>query len=200
MLRLGLDVGDQPVEGEATVKPELAPNQVSRLDAVGAFVNRRDSRIAEVLGGAGFLDIAHPAVHLDAKAGDLAADIGAPGFGHGRQHISSQSRQRVAARGAVDLAEGVIDQGPRSHRQRSHSQQHPANVGMIGDRLAVLAAFERISDRALGGAFGDPDALKRYVEAGIVHHREHRAHPLILATDHPAGRAAGVAIAHHAGR
>ena len=47
----------------------LRPDQVLGLDAVGAFINTGDAGIPEVLGGAGFLDIAHAAVYLHAQGG-----------------------------------------------------------------------------------------------------------------------------------
>jgi hypothetical protein len=47
---------------------------------------------------------------------------------------------------------------------------------------------------------GDRDALQPDIEAGIVHHREHRADAAMLLADQPAGRATLVAVRHDAGR
>ena len=85
---------DQRIERRPAFQPQLAPDQIRRLDAVGAFVDRRDAGVAQMLGRAGFLDEAHPAVDLDAKARDLAADIGAPGLGQRRQHFGARRRDR----------------------------------------------------------------------------------------------------------
>src|SRR3546814_6516606 len=54
----------------------LAAHQIGRLNAVGAFVDRGDARVAIMLRGAGFLDEAHAAMDLHAEARDLAADVG----------------------------------------------------------------------------------------------------------------------------
>ena len=64
---------------------ELSRHQVDRLDAVGALVDRQDSRVAQMLGGAGLLDEAHPAVDLDAERGDLDGDVGRERLGDRRQ-------------------------------------------------------------------------------------------------------------------
>ncbi len=61
----GLHVCDQRTGRFAAVHRQLASDQVHRLDAVGAFVDRGDARVAIVLGGASFLDEAHTAVDLD---------------------------------------------------------------------------------------------------------------------------------------
>ena len=63
----------------------LAHRQVDRLDAVGAFVDRGDPRVAKMLRRAGLLDEAHAAVHLDAERGDLDADVGRERFGDRRE-------------------------------------------------------------------------------------------------------------------
>ena len=81
-----------PSNASAAVEPQLAPDQIRRLDAVGAFVDRRDPRVAQMLGRAGFLDIAHAAMDLDAEARHLAADIGAPGLGQRSQHFGPRAR------------------------------------------------------------------------------------------------------------
>jgi hypothetical protein len=163
------------------IEPQLAPDQVRRLDAVGAFVDRRDPRVAQMLGRAGLLDIAHAAMDLDAEAGDLAADVGAPGLGQRRQHFGAHRRGGIArARGRPGRRHNRPARA--RHGQRPHPQQHPPHVGMLGDRhrqpvALALLALDRIGDRALGRPLGDPDALQADVEPRIVHHREHRRMP-----------------------
>ena len=69
----------------AAFQRHLARHQIERLDAVGAFVDRGNARVALVLGGAGLFDEAHAAMHLYAERSDLDADIGGEGFGDRRQ-------------------------------------------------------------------------------------------------------------------
>ena len=62
-------------------KRQLAGDEVDRLDAVGALVDRGNARVAVMLRRAGLLDVAHAAVHLHAERGDLAADVGGERLG-----------------------------------------------------------------------------------------------------------------------
>ena len=75
----------------------LAHHQIDRLDAVGAFVDRGDPRVAKMLRGAGLLDEAHAAVHLHAERGDLDADVGRERFGDRREQRGAVVR-RLARR------------------------------------------------------------------------------------------------------
>lgn len=81
------DVRKQLIEGGASVHVQLAADQVDRLDGVRALVDRRDPRIAQMLGRAGFLDITHAAMHLDTQRGDFDPDIGRPGLGDRREQF-----------------------------------------------------------------------------------------------------------------
>ncbi len=67
---------------------KLAGDEIDGLDAVGAFIDRRDPRVAEELRRAGFLDIAHAAMHLDAERGDFVGDVGGERFGDRREQRS----------------------------------------------------------------------------------------------------------------
>ncbi len=66
-----LDVGDQGSRGLAVIAQNFSTDEVDRLDAGGAFVDRGDAGIAQVLGGAGLLDISHAAVNLQADGRDV---------------------------------------------------------------------------------------------------------------------------------
>ena len=57
------------------VAPDLAADEIVRLDAGGAFVDRGDAHVAIVLGDTGLLDVTHAAVHLDAERRDFLADL-----------------------------------------------------------------------------------------------------------------------------
>ena len=158
-----------------------------------------------MLGGAGFLDEAHAAMDLDAEAGHLDADIGAIGLDQRRQQVGAGARRRIAKAGAVGLAGRVIGQRPGGLGERLHPEQHPAHVGEFDDPrrpslATALDALAGIGHGLLHRPLGDRHALQADIEAGIVHHREHRRHALILFADQPAGRAAIVAIGHDAGR
>ena len=60
---------------------ELAADEVHRLDAVRALVDRRHPHVAPELGDPGLLDVAHAAEDLHGEARHLAADVGAEGLG-----------------------------------------------------------------------------------------------------------------------
>src|SRR3546814_3288066 len=61
---------------------QLAPDEVERLDAVGAFVDHGDAGIAHELLHAPFLDIAVAAVDLLRHGGALVAVVGHIGLDH----------------------------------------------------------------------------------------------------------------------
>src|SRR5206468_7711233 len=70
------------LQRRAAVAGDLAPDEVIPLDTGGALVDRGDAGVAQVLGGAGLLDEAHAAMHLDAQGSDLSAGLRAPSFDH----------------------------------------------------------------------------------------------------------------------
>src|SRR3546814_5416030 len=58
------DPRDVVADGGAAPHRQLAADEVHGLDAVGALVDRRDAGVAEVLGDAGLLDVAHAAEQI----------------------------------------------------------------------------------------------------------------------------------------
>ena len=58
----------------------MRPEQVERLDAGGALVQRRDARVARDLLHAVLVDVAMTAEHLHAEVGALAAELGEEAF------------------------------------------------------------------------------------------------------------------------
>ena len=56
-----------PSHRRALRQRKLSRDQIDRLDSIGSLVDRGDAGIAVVLSGAGFLDVAHAAVHLNAE-------------------------------------------------------------------------------------------------------------------------------------
>ena len=75
--------------GGAVGELQLAGDEVDRLDAVGALVDGEDAGVAEMLRGAGLLDVADAAMHLDAERGDLDRRIGGEGLGDRRQQAGA---------------------------------------------------------------------------------------------------------------
>ena len=89
----GLDHTAQVLEmrgdRRAARQRQLARDQIDGVNAVGAFVDRRDPRVAIELRRAGFLDEAHAAVHLHAEGSDLDADVGRKCLGDRREQRSA---------------------------------------------------------------------------------------------------------------
>lgn len=126
-------VGDERCERSPAGQAELAADEIRGLDAVRAFVDRRDAGVAEELGGTRLFDIAHAAMDLHAERRDFVADVGGMGLGKRRQQLQPVARGCVAQRGAIDLSRCIIDERADGLGLRSHAQQHPANIGVIGD-------------------------------------------------------------------
>ena len=82
---VGAHQGKLGAERLAAVAGELARHEVHGLDAVGALIDGRNAAVAHMLCGAGFLDEAHAAMHLNAERDDLDAKVAAPRLDH-RDH------------------------------------------------------------------------------------------------------------------
>ena len=76
-----LHILDHPQRGFAAIH-HLAANQIHRLNAIGAFIDRGHPHIAGKLCRPGFLDKPHAAMHLNAHLRHVIADIGAKGLGN----------------------------------------------------------------------------------------------------------------------
>ena len=83
----------------AAIARDLAADEVVRLDAGGALVDRGDPRVAQVLRGARLLDVAHAAVHLHAERGHLLRHLGAPALDD-RDHQLGEGQLALARVGA----------------------------------------------------------------------------------------------------
>ncbi len=166
-----------------------------------------------MLRGAGLLDIAHAAMHLDAGRGDLDPLVAAPGFDDRDQQLGAALCLGVALR-RIDRRGGEIGERAGRLGAGAHRQQHAPHVGMVddrryraaisrwarhADRLALNAATG-IGERGLVGALGDADPLHPDQEAFGVHHREHGFEAAMRLTDAPADRPAILAVGEHAGR
>ena len=65
----------------AACHAQFTANEVRCLDAISAFIYGGNANIAIILSRARFLDIAHTAMNLDAKARYFCAKISAISFG-----------------------------------------------------------------------------------------------------------------------
>ena len=159
------------------------------------------------MGGTGLLDIAHAAEDLDAKAGDLDADIGGPAFGDGGEQIGEALPGLVAGVRPVNGGGIQIHQRAAGFGEGAHRHDSAAHVGMFDDahrsgpgaELSGLHTGAGIIQRVLHGAFGNGDALQAHLHAGVVHHGEHGAHAAAFTADHPADALIMIAKAHRAG-
>ena len=199
--RVHLDEGGEGVEEAAQVTPgvrrQLAPHQVQRLDAVGAFVDLRHPGVAHVLLHAGFPDVAVAAHDLDAQVGAFGGHVGEIRLDDRRQ----QGHQVLGllAGFAVGMALGRVErrchpkrEGARAFDVGAHGQQHAAYVGMHDDGVcghigvagagqgAPLQALAGIGRGPLVGGLGDAQALDADEQARRIHHGEHGAHALVF--------------------
>ena len=100
------DLAEERHHRAAAVARQLAPDEVERLDAVGALVDHGDAGIAHELLHARLGDIAVPAEHLLRHHGVGEAWVGQHAFEHRREQahmvvgaLSRSSRRPTDARG-----------------------------------------------------------------------------------------------------
>src|SRR3546814_17269367 len=122
------DVVDQAADQVAARHAELAPDEVGGLDAVGAFVDRRDARVAIMLRCAGFLYETHAAMDLDAEARDLAADVGRMRLGQRDQDFGAHRRGLVAQLAEIGLCRRLIYESARRPRPDAHPPPPPSPI------------------------------------------------------------------------
>ena len=200
-------------DGFAVGQRQLALHEVDRVDAVRAFVDRRDAGIAHMLGRPGLLDEAHAAMDLDADRCRLVADVGRERLGDG-----GEQRRAIGGGRSFGLGRGVVGKVERNAGQVAdpargvdvglHRHQHALHVGTLDDRghavaafgAAALAALAGVSQRLLIGAVADGHPLRPDREPRRVHHHEHGGEAAVLLADQPGLRALVVAIDHDAGR
>ena len=75
------------------MRRQLAPHQIQCLNAIGAFINHRNARIADILAHAPFFDIAVPTKDLLHIGADFIALIGAIAFDNWREQREQIIRQ-----------------------------------------------------------------------------------------------------------
>ena len=134
--------GEQLQGQRAVFAGGFASCQIGCLYAVGAFVNRRNPHVAQVLRYAAFFNVTRAAVNLDGEVGQDDAVVGRPGFDDWNQEI--QFALRFFAQYVVGAGGGKIGQGGGAQIQGALGgkrcllyQQHTAHVGMADNRHVV---------------------------------------------------------------
>ena len=129
----------------AHVAQQFAADQIERLNAGRAFVNRDDAHVAILLRDAGLFDVAHSAEDLQRGRAELDGALRAPALDD-RNHQLDE-RLVLLAHLLVGMALRVVersggDVGERAHRfdRRLLRHQHAPHVGMLDDRLRRCAS------------------------------------------------------------
>ena len=208
------DFAEERHQRAAAVLAELAADKIERLDAVGAFVDLRNARVAHELLHAVLGDVAVAAEHLLRHHGVGKTGVGAHAFDHRRQ----QAHEIVGAlafflvlraMGDVALERGPQHQrarrfveGADRHQRAAHIRMHDDRIGGLVGKLgagdgAALQAFLGVDRGVLIGDFGLRQTLNTNTKSCFIHHREHRRQAAIFLADQPAN---GAVVIHHAGR
>jgi hypothetical protein len=204
----------QGVEPGAAARHELAAEQVDRLDAVGVLVDRVEPVIAVVLLEVVLAGVAITAVHPDREVVGVQAPLGGPTLRDRGENVEQQPRLLPA--GLVVGGAQLIQQLPTVEDQAEPTfhvgllrEQHPAHVGVCGDRhrrrgRALRAGGPSLRTRAgiiqrrevAGVAEGDRAGTD--ADPGFVHHMEHLRESGAPLADQVTDRAGGAARAPEA--
>jgi hypothetical protein len=190
----------------AAILAKLAADQVHRLNAVRAFVDLGDARVADELLHAPFADVAVAAIDLLGVDRDFEALVGQIAFDDGRQQRDDVHRRfalRLVGRLArkIDLQRApederagrlVIGLGLHEHAPDVRVDDDRVGLGARGSRAPGSApcpgAVLRIGDGVLVGDLALRQALQPDAEPRRVHHDEHGGQALLRLADQPAGR------------
>ena len=193
----------EPAQQLALAAEHFAPEQVQRLNAVGAFVDRRDPAVAHQLLHAPFANKTVAAEHLHAVVGHFQPGVGHEGFADRRQErqqvlgVLARGCVRAQMRGIQQLR-GEVGQRPIAFVEGFHGQQHPPHIGVDDDRVggffrgfragqrAHLQAIVGVLDRALEARLAQTQALHAGAQSRVVHHGEHAVQALVRLTDQEA--------------
>ena len=194
----------------AAVLGQFAANEVERLDAVCAFIDHGDPRIAGELGHAPFFDVAMTAVDLLGLHGHFKAFVGLEALDHwseqGDEPIGCCITRAVCA---VDEVCAPVGQCPRAFGKGLLVHQVAADIGVHDQRVSwTVGIFSARNGAALQAVFGIGDsvlvgglrlgiALKAHAQTGLVHHGEHSAHAFVRLAHQIARR---TVVVHHASR
>ena len=209
----GLNIRGDAAGKSAPIAQGFAPQQIVGLNRRGAFVNRQNLGIAQVLRRPCFFDKAHAAMHLHAQLRHFQHHFRAIAFDQGHQKFVQGLRRLAlsgigAVLGSVMLACGKSGQGTAALGQRPHGHQHTAHIGVGDDgygfaastiNRTALHAFFGIGHGVLICAFGQAYALQTDAITRRVHHDEHVLQAKIFLPYQIAHRTARIAILQHAG-
>ena len=162
-----------------------------------------------MLGGAGFLDIAHATVYLYAQGGDLIGHLGQPTLDDRRHQVDPASVGSGDIGIAMALKQilvrlGGVRQGAHGLGAGLHQHQHAAHVRVVDDGgftagSAALDALPGIVPRLLIGPLRYRQALQSHTLARVVHHGEHMGQAFVFLAYQIAYGAVLVTKADHAG-
>ena len=192
----------------------FASHQIVGLNGGGAFVNGQNFRVAVILGGTGFFDKAHAAMHLHAKTRDFQTHLSAKAFDQGHQKFV-ESQILFAGRCIGVVVRSVIrcsghgGHGSTTFGVSTHCHEHAAHIGVVDDgragfHAAVDGAALHAVTRKLGcllvRALCHSNALHAYGVAGGIHHDEHVFQTAILFTYQVADGTAVIAVLQNSSR
>ena len=180
----------------AAVHQHLATEQVQRLDAVGALVDRVEPVVAVVLLDVVVAGVAGAAEHLDGQVVGGQAPLRRPALGdRGEQ---PEQLLRLGAPGRVGRGRDVVDQ-PRAVEHRAPARPRrttsgpAASGGRPGARRAAPAApsaahadraalqpLARVGQRLEVAGVAEGGGAQADADAGLVHHREHQRQAAVL--------------------
>ena len=109
------DLAEERHHGAAAVARQFAPDQIERLDAVGAFVDHGDAGIAHELLHAVFGDVAVAAIHLLRQHRVGKADIGQHALHHRRHQAHVVVGGLALLRHRWSVRDVALQRGPHHH-------------------------------------------------------------------------------------
>ncbi|MCY1415020.1 hypothetical protein D9M71_304870 [compost metagenome] len=191
----------------------LAPEQVQRLNAVGALIDRRDPAVAYQLLHSPFTNEPVTAKHLHAVVGHLQPGVGHEGFADWREErqqvFGIPARRFVRAQVCnVEQLCGEVGQRAVALVEGFHGQQHPPHIRVHDDRVgglfrrfragqrAHLQTVVGVFDRALEARLPQTQPLHAGAQSRVVHHGEHAVEALVRLADQ---KALGLVEVQHAG-
>ncbi len=150
-----------------------------------------------MLGGTGFLDESHAAMHLNTDGRHFDTDVSRPRLDHRRQQLDQPLAFAALSLlgvtlGNIKMRGREIGQCPRGLGRRLHRHQHVTHVRMLDDGYRILPrpihraplhTFPGVRKSLLVSAVRDSDSFETNIEARHVHHGEHAVHTVVFLTN-----------------
>jgi hypothetical protein len=178
---------------------DLAPEQVERLDPVGALVDGIEAVVAPQPFHREFARVAVAAEHLDREVVGLGAEARGPGLHDRREHVEAQARGFARAgilrrSLQVHLPRGVHRERQAAFDQALLPQQHAPHVGVRDQRhrrtrrvllvgMPALPSLACVLQRLRIAGHAQHHRAHADADARLVHHVEHLRQPLVLGAD-----------------